>query len=112
MMRHKIGSFFARVAARLRPGPTDVLVLHVPGGKDAERAVRDGLREIGVWPKLANGALVLVLPPDVTATVEPRLKPAEDLGYGKGNRETANVAVDADAAAESKRAICGATPTR
>lgn len=103
-----IRSLFARVGSRLRPSPSDVFVLRVPGGKDAERSVREGLREIGAWPKLPNGALVLVLPPEVTVAVEPRLKPAEDLGYA----ETANRVVDADAAAESKRAICGATPTR
>ncbi len=103
-----IRSFFAKIGARLRPSRDEVLVLRVPGGKEAERAVRDGLRGVGAWPKLPNGTLVLVLPPDVGVRVEPKLKPAEDLGY----RETANQRVDADAAAEAKRAICGATDGR
>lgn len=101
----RIRSYVSGAISRLRPSPDEVLVLRVPGGKEAECAVRDGLREVGAWPKLPNGTLVLVLPPDVDVRVEPKLKPAEDLGY----RETANQRVDADASAESKRAICGAT---
>lgn len=103
-----IRSLLSRVAAKLSPGPADVLVLRVPGGAERVAAVRDGLRGAGAWPKLPSGAFVLVLPADVVVAVEPRLKPAEDLGYG----ETKNRSVDADSAAESKRAICGATPTR
>ena len=103
-----IRSFFARFLDNLSPGPTDVLVLRVPGGEGRVKTVRDELRGLGYWPKLPNGAIVLVLPADVEVAVEARLKPAEDLGYA----ETANRTVDSEAASESKRAICGATPTR
>ena len=103
-----IRSFLARFIDKLTPGPADVLVLRVPGGEGRVKTVRDELRGLGMWPKLPSGAFVLVLPVDVRVAVEPRLKPAEDLGYA----ETANRTVDAEAAAESKRAICGATPTR
>ena len=103
-----IRTLLSRLAAKLSPSPTDVLVLRVPGDKQRVDSVRADLRSLGLWPKLPNGAIVLVLPDDVRVAVEPRLKPAEDLGYG----ETKNRTVDADAAAESKRAICGATPSR
>lgn len=103
-----IRSLLARCVSKLTPGPLDVLVLRVPGGEPRVKAVRDRLRGVGLWPKLPSGAFVLVLPVDVSVAVESRLKPAEDLGYA----ETANRTVDAEAAAESKRAICGATPTR
>ena len=103
-----IRSLLARCVSKLTPGPLDVLVLRVPGGEGRVKTVRDELRGAGLWPKLPSGAIVLVLPVDVRVAVEPRLKPAEDLGYG----ETKNRVVDADVAAESKRAICGATPSR
>ena len=89
----------------LRPDPDRIVVVRVRP-IDVDR-VRAALRSVGAWPKLSNGSLVLVLPDSVASVaVEPKLKPAEDLGY----RETANQRVDADASAESKRAICGATP--
>ncbi len=103
-----IRSFVARLAAKLTPSPADVLVLRVPGGEGRVATVRAELRGLGYWPKLPNGAIVLVLPADVEVAVEQRLKPSENLGYA----ETANRTVDAEAASEAKRAICGATPTR
>lgn len=87
----------------LRPDPDRIVVVRVRP-RDVDQ-VRSTLRAVGAWPKLSNGSLVLVLPDSVASVaVEPRLKPAEDLGY----RETANQSVDA----EAKRAICGATPSR
>lgn len=94
---------FRALVEIVTPDPDRVVVVRVrPSDVDHVRAA---LRAVGAWPKL-NGSLVLVLPDSVdSVAIEPRLKPAEDLGY----RETANQRVDAEA--EAKRAICGATPT-
>lgn len=101
----RVLGFRARVNA-ITPTSEQVVVVRVRPA-DVEQ-VRVSLRAVGLWPKFPNGTLVLVLPDSVASVVvEHRLKPTEDLGY----RETANQAVDADAAAEAKRAICGATPS-
>lgn len=100
-----IRSFIRRFIQRIQPKADDVIVLRVPGDRIRREKLRSELMSLGSWPRLPGGALVLLLPADVVVSAEPKLKPAEDLGYG----ETKNQTVDAE---ESKRSICGATPAQ
>lgn len=54
-----------------------------------------------LWPR---GVLVVQAPLETRVHLEPQAKPKEDLGY----RETRNVEVDAGAAGEQGKHVCGA----
>lgn len=116
-MRTALAALALRLAARatvrlLSPAPGDVLVVAVDGGLASERgrAVAAAFREAGLRRE-GTPVVAVVVPAGSAASVEPRRKPREDLGYG----ETRNRAVDAGAPVvaavvdgEAGKHICGA----